>query len=218
GIQRQGTVQATTENFTGNVAQGATNAVGPFAVTAGTTFRVVMTGTGDADLYVRFGSAPTASSYNCRPYLNGSSETCDLTVPTGITTAYVSVVGYTAASYSLAVTYTKGGTTPPPTGGGTPQTATVSGSVSRGQFITYNPVTVKPGTALTVTMSGSGDPDLYVRFAGAPTTTLYDCRPYKTGAAETCSLTVPASATAVFLGVNGYQAASYSITMNYVAP
>lgn len=207
---------STTESFTGNVAQGATQAVGPFAVTAGTTFRVAMTGTGDADLYVRFGAAPTASSYNCRPYLSGSAETCELTVPTGITQAYVSVVGYTAASYALTVTYTKG--TTPPTGGGTPQTATVSGSVSRGQFIQYNPVTVKPGSALKVTMSGSGDPDLYVRFAGAPTTTLYDCRPYQSGAAETCTLTVPASATQFYMGVNGYQAGSYSITVNYVAP
>lgn len=37
-------------------------------------------GTGDADLYVRFGSAPTTSTYNCRPYLSGNSETCNISV------------------------------------------------------------------------------------------------------------------------------------------
>ncbi len=34
-------------------------------------------GTGDADMYVKFGSAPTTSSYDCRPYLNGNNETCN---------------------------------------------------------------------------------------------------------------------------------------------
>src|SRR5690606_29827467 len=29
-------------------------------------------GSGDADLYVRFGSPPTTSAYDCRPYRNGN--------------------------------------------------------------------------------------------------------------------------------------------------
>ncbi len=33
-------------------------------------------GTGDADLYTRFGSPPTTSSWSCRPYLWGNTETC----------------------------------------------------------------------------------------------------------------------------------------------
>ena len=36
----------------------------------------MMTGTGDADLYVRFGATPTASTYDCRPYLDGATEKC----------------------------------------------------------------------------------------------------------------------------------------------
>lgn len=39
-------------------------------------------GTGDADLYTRFGSRPTQSQWNCRPYLDGSQETCTLENPT----------------------------------------------------------------------------------------------------------------------------------------
>jgi hypothetical protein len=38
-------------------------------------------GTGDVDLYVKFGAAPTLSSYDCRPYLNGNSETCTFSNP-----------------------------------------------------------------------------------------------------------------------------------------
>ena len=34
-------------------------------------------GSGDADLYVKFGSQPTTSDYDCRPWRNGNNETCD---------------------------------------------------------------------------------------------------------------------------------------------
>jgi len=36
-------------------------------------------GTGDADLYVRRDAAPTTSAYDCRPYLSGNNETCNIT-------------------------------------------------------------------------------------------------------------------------------------------
>ena len=38
-------------------------------------------GSGDADLYVRFGEAPTTSVYDCRPYRNGNNETCNFANP-----------------------------------------------------------------------------------------------------------------------------------------
>ncbi len=31
-----------------------------------------------ADLYVRFGAPPTISTYDCRPYLGGNNETCNI--------------------------------------------------------------------------------------------------------------------------------------------
>lgn len=54
-------------------------------------------GTGDADLYTRFGSRPTTSTYSCRPYLNGNTETCT-TSSTQAGDYYVMVRGYTAYS------------------------------------------------------------------------------------------------------------------------
>ncbi|MFP2899177.1 trypsin-like serine protease [Corallococcus sp. 4LFB] len=54
-------------------------------------------GTGDADLYVRQGSQPTTTAYNCRPYLSGNAETCSFSAPAA-GTWYVSVRGY--SSYS----------------------------------------------------------------------------------------------------------------------
>ena len=38
-------------------------------------------GSGDADLYVRYGSQPSTSRYDCRPYLNGNNETCTFNNP-----------------------------------------------------------------------------------------------------------------------------------------
>ncbi|MGE8244444.1 MAG: S8 family peptidase [Stenotrophomonas maltophilia] len=38
-------------------------------------------GSGDADLYVRSGSAPTDTVYTCRPYLSGNNEACTISAP-----------------------------------------------------------------------------------------------------------------------------------------
>lgn len=66
-------------------------------------------GTGDADIYVRFGSAPTRTTYDYRPYLNGNDETVDPNpIQTG--TYYVLVRGYTAYSgVSLIASFDTGG-------------------------------------------------------------------------------------------------------------
>jgi serine protease len=96
----------TTETLNGSVARNQFAQLGYADVVPGTRFLAVMTGTGDPDLYVRFGSAPTTGAYACRPYANGASESCDLTVPAGQTRAYVGIRGYTAGTYNLTVTYT----------------------------------------------------------------------------------------------------------------
>ncbi|HSO32161.1 MAG TPA: PPC domain-containing protein [Labilithrix sp.] len=49
-----------------------------FDVPAG-SYVVELSGDGDADLYVKKGTAPTQRSYDCRPYANGSKEKCTVT-------------------------------------------------------------------------------------------------------------------------------------------
>jgi hypothetical protein len=62
-------------------------------------------GTGDADLYVKFGSAPTTTSYTCRPYLSGNAETCSFSAPSA-GTWFVMVRAYTSFSgVTLVGTY-----------------------------------------------------------------------------------------------------------------
>lgn len=60
---------------------------------------------GDADLYVRYGAAPTTSSYNCRPYTGGSNETCTLNDPTA-GTWHVGIRAYsTFSGVTRTITY-----------------------------------------------------------------------------------------------------------------
>ena len=90
--------QNSQQNFTMSVPSGASSL--SFAMSGGS---------GDADLYVKFGSAPTLSSYDCRPWLNGNNETCNITTAqTG--TYHVMIVGYSAYSgVSLTGSYSTGG-------------------------------------------------------------------------------------------------------------
>ncbi|HEX5753587.1 MAG TPA: M4 family metallopeptidase [Archangium sp.] len=76
-------------------------------VPAGRAVSFVMSGgTGDADMYVSFGSAPTLSSYSCRPYLSGNNETCNMTAQAAAGRYYVMLYGYTSySSTSLKGTY-----------------------------------------------------------------------------------------------------------------
>jgi Zn-dependent metalloprotease len=54
-------------------------------------------GTGDADLYVKFGEEATDTVYDCRPYKSGNSEVCEFPAPSA-GTYYVRVKAY--SSYS----------------------------------------------------------------------------------------------------------------------
>jgi len=61
------------------------------------TYSIELTGTADADLYVKANADVGARSYDCRPYKNGSAESCEITLaaPGKIN---VMVRGYAASS------------------------------------------------------------------------------------------------------------------------
>jgi Zn-dependent metalloprotease len=159
-------------------------------------------GSGDADLYVKFGSAPTDSSYDCRPYKSGNSESCTFASPqTG--TYYVRIKGYSAFSgVSLVGDYSTGGG-----GGGNVLTngVPVTGlSASTGNSVNYTMVVPSGRSSLQFVISGgSGDADMYVRRGSAPTDSSYDCRPYKSGNSETCTFSSPTAGT-YYIRVKAY--------------
>jgi vibriolysin len=164
------------------------------------TLTVTITGgSGDADLYTKFGSRPTLSSYDCRPYKTGNAEPCTYTAPAA-GTYYVLLNGYSAYSgVTLTATYAVGGGDPYLTNG---QVLTgISGATGSQQYWRIN---TPAGKTLTITISGgSGDADLYTRFGSRPTTSIYLCRPYKTGNAETCTVSAT-SAGDYYIMLRGY--------------
>jgi hypothetical protein len=92
-----------------------------------------------------------------------------------------------------------------PGGGGTPQPwagINDSGSVAHNATKTWTTPTLDAGT-YKFDMTGTGDADLYVKIGGTPTTSSYDCRPYKTGSNESCTVTL-AQPTTIGVMVRGY--------------
>jgi len=134
---------------------------------------VIAGGTGDADMYVKFGSAPTDTVYDCRPYASGNAETCNIaTAQAG--TYHVRLKAYSAFSgVSLTGSYT--------TGGGGTQTYTNTTDYTIGDNTTVDsPVTVSgrsgnapSTTSVTVAIVHTYQGDLKVDLV-APDGSLYN--------------------------------------------
>jgi PKD repeat protein len=182
-------------------------------------------GTGDGDLYVKFGSAPTTSSYDCRSWVSGNSETCSIaTAQAG--TYYVLINAYaTFSGMSLTGSYIAGGGGGGGGGGSCTPSGTVlcSGSVisglaasTGGVTSTYTLVVPSGATNLSISISGgTGDADLYVKLGSAPTTASYTCRPYLSGNSETCTFAAPTAGT-YYINVRAYATFSgVSLTSSY---
>ncbi len=92
---------ASFKDFTLAVPSGASN------LTIATT-----NASGDVDLYVRAGAAPTLSTYDCRPYTSSGNESCSFASP-AVTTYFIRVYNYATGplTFSLTGTYSTGGTT-----------------------------------------------------------------------------------------------------------
>ena len=144
-------------------------------------------GSGDADLYVRRGAQPTTSVFDCRPFVNGNSETCTFNAPAA-GQYYVMIRGFSAFS---GVTLTGRTTATASLVNGVPVT-NISGASGSQQF--WKLAVPAGETSLTFTISGgTGDADLYVRLGAKPTTSTFNCRPFIGGNSETCTFTNPAA-------------------------
>lgn len=103
-----------------------------------------------------------------------------------------------------------------PLGGTTPQSARFGPTdLAAGEIHLIGSFPVEPSTSFSAAMTGAGDPDLYVKIDGPALISNYDCRPYETGALETCDFEVPAQAQFIQVAVHGYAAGSYDITVTH---
>ncbi len=117
-------------------------------------------------------------------FISAANGVCQATKDKGYDTADV------AAAFAMVGIATSdcGAVTPPGGDSGT----LINLAATRGNW-KRNTIMVPAGMSkLTVTISGgSGDADLYVRSGSQPTTSRYQCRPYKTGNAESCVINNP---------------------------
>jgi hypothetical protein len=95
-------------------------------------------------------------------------------------------------------------------GGGTPteewKGLQQEGTVKKSQELRFETPKLDAGKYV-FDMTGTGDADLYVRIGTAPTTKLYDCRPYRSGSKESCVVTLP-SAAPIHVMVRGWASSS----------
>jgi PKD repeat protein len=144
-----------------------------------------------------FGDGVTSTATNpAHTYSTGGTYSVSETVTDngGLSNTKTSSVTVTASSCGGSVLCS---------GTGVALAAVSTGGVSS----TYS-MPIAAGHTVTFTISGgTGDADLYVKAGATPTSSVYDCRPYTTGNAETCTFT-PSTATTYYVNVRAY--ASYS--------
>lgn len=130
------------------------------------------------------GDKGCAADQACRPFGSSSSS-------------------YLKGMACVPKTLTCGSTPPPPP---SKKEFTASGDLGRSETKEYSiPVGAKAKNVRAV-LTGTGDADLYTRFTTRPTTSDYDCRPYKGSSNETCEH-VSAKGTTLEVMVRGYSSA-----------
>ncbi|WOC28781.1 M28 family metallopeptidase [Pseudoalteromonas sp. N1230-9] len=158
-------------------------------------------GTGDADLYVKFGSKPTLQDFDCKSTTSSSNESCAISsIQAG--TYHVMVEAWNEiAGVALTGSYSQ-------SSGSTPIDRTETNvNVPIGTWQRFTQAIPSGMSNLTVTISGgSGDADLYVNYGSPSTSSNYQCRPYKNGNEETCQISNPQAGT-WYIDLQGYSSA-----------
>jgi len=146
-------------------------------------------GTGDADLYVKFGSKPTTSSYDYRPFLAGNDETVAVNNPTA-GTWYIMLRGYAdfagvtlKATYGDIFTLVSG-----------VAVNGLSGALNSEKFYKIE-VPSGQDTLAFSTSGGTGNVDVYIKRGSKPTTSSYDNRLVQPGNAESINIGSPFGGT-----------------------
>ncbi|MCY1043582.1 M4 family metallopeptidase [Corallococcus sp. bb12-1] len=118
----------------------------------------------------------------------------------GFTAAEIASVGNAWKAVGVGVPV------PPPVTTPIEKGTTVTGIGGSSGSKQYYSITIPEGaTDVTFTMAGgTGDADLYVRRANAPTDSLYDCRPYKSGNAEVCAFPTSGTEAIWYVMIKGF--------------
>jgi hypothetical protein len=190
--------------WTGTVSPAKWEHYGPIDLDAGTLV-VTMTGTGDADLYVRDGAKASESDWDCRPLAGTSNETCRLQGPGRY---HVGVRGYDTplSAYNISTRIE--------TSASTTDDALEPFEVATEEWLHFAPIDIDEKSTLVLTMTGTGDTDLYARQGAEPSREKWDCRPYASVSEEQCRLEGPGT---WHFAVRGYAAPSSMVTLTATA-
>jgi len=154
-------------------------------------------GSGDADLYVRFGEPPTLDEYDCRPYVGGNDETCEFPDPS-VGDWYVMIYGF--QSYSgvtlLAEEEQDGGSDPVIDVSPTELTASLAPGETSEQ---------------TLTVSNTGDSDLEFNVSIAGTGAPGMTAPSEVAASSDVQGSSNAAGGALATAGNGYDGAKSDV-------
>ncbi|MCJ8272462.1 MAG: PPC domain-containing protein, partial [Psychrosphaera sp.] len=161
----------------------------------------------DADLYVKLGSAPTSSSYDCRPYASGNTEACNFTAAG---TYYVMVHGYSAYSGTSLVADHDGDGTPP--GDGDSGSKSDIDIAAKGWDRTTVNIPAGASNFVVTTTGGTGNVKLYLRLGSNPTNRAYDCRSKVSGNTESCTIASPGEGAWV-IGIKANKTATTGLSM-----
>ena len=184
-------------------------------------------GTGDGDLYVRFGSAPTTTTYDCGPVTSTNEETCTFTAPAP-GTWHVMMDGYTAysgatlvGSYQTSPACTSVTDTEPndSTTAAQPLTATcnqISGTyLNETSANDYYRLSLPAGRTVTAQLYGlSADYDLEIYHAGTKVAQSYN---YDANGEQATWTNTTTSAVNVYIRVDRYTSApaTYKLGISY---
>jgi hypothetical protein len=179
---------ATTNICTGNVLTKAVPVTGiagatgsqqfwTMSVPAGSTNLTFNTsgGTGDADLYVKFGSAPTTTTFDCKSEGSATTESCTIAAPSA-GTWHVLIYGYaTFSGMSLTGNYSTPGVELLTNGGfetgTTPWVLSGTAVRSTGSFPQAGTAYLEQG--ITNSSTGAGYQDVAIPTTAAGTLTFY---------------------------------------------
>ncbi len=176
-------------------------------------------GTGDSDLYTRFGDKATSDLFDCRPYRDGNEEKCSVPTPQA-GSYYISLFAWDnfsrvnlTASYEDTVSPESPENMNPTNGLSVSDIAGV-----QDLWMEYNVDVPNGASNLKISISGgTGDADLYTRFANKPTMTNFDCRSDKNDNEEECLIPTP-QAGLYWIGLLGYEDYSgVSLKATYIA-
>jgi len=177
---------------------------GPIELDAGTLV-VTLTGTGDADLYIRDGADASESDWDCRSLAGTSNEECRLEGP-GRYHVGVRGDGPAPSDYAIATRIEAPASTP--------EDAVEPFAVAAEEWLQFGPIETDEMSTLVLTMAGTGDVDLYARRGMEPNEETWDCRPYASDSEEQCRLE---GAGIWYFGVRGYGSPSSMVTLTATA-